>query len=185
MALSLNEIVTLFESRGAAQYGGEAINQCEHALQCAALAERAGETDDTVTAALLHDLGHLLQAENGVSESDAADRDDLHQFVALPFLRGVFSDAVLEPVRLHVDAKRYLCATDATYWAALSDASKRSLVLQGGAYSESEAQAFIAQPFAAEAVRLRRYDDLAKVPGAPTPTLAHFATTMKRVRSHG
>jgi phosphonate degradation associated HDIG domain protein len=185
MALTIDEIVALFETRGTARYGGEAINQREHALQCAALAERAGETDDTVTAALLHDLGHLLQEANGVADSSPTERDDLHQFVALPFLRGVFSSAVLEPIRLHVDAKRYLCAVDSTYWATLSDASKRSLVLQGGVYSESEAAAFIAQPFAPEASRLRRYDDLAKVPDAPTAAFSSYITTMKRVSSHG
>jgi predicted HD phosphohydrolase len=83
-------------------------------------------------------------------------------------------DAVLEPIRLHVDAKRYLCAAEPTYWASLSPASQRSLELQGGAYTSEELAGFLAQPYAEEAVRLRRYDDLAKVPKASTPDLAHF-----------
>jgi len=88
---------------------------------------------------------------------------------------------VLEPIRLHVDAKRYLCATEPSYWAALSEGSQRSLELQGGPFSEAELQSFIAQPFAEEAVRLRRYDDLAKVPGKATPDFKYFAEKLSTV----
>ena len=101
-------------------------------------------------------------------------KDDLHQFMALPFLRPLFPDAVLEPIRMHVDAKRYLCLIDPGYWADLSPASKHSLELQGGTFVESEAKVFIQQPYASEAVRLRRYDDLAKKPRKVTPPLSHF-----------
>lgn len=90
---------------------------------------------------------------------------------------------MLEPIRLHVDAKRYLCATEPGYWEGLSPASRHSLELQGGAYAESEAQVFMAQPYAAEAVRLRRYDDLAKVPQKVTPTLDHFLGILAAVSS--
>jgi len=174
MSLTLPEIQRLLETRGHKQYGMEAINQLEHALQCAHLAEQAGETPETVVASLLHDLGHLLAAErDGVTDIDP-EKDDLHQFIALPFLRALFSDAVLEPIRLHVDAKRYLCLIDPGYWAELSPASKHSLELQGGVFSEAEAERFIAQPYAAEAVRLRRYDDLAKVKDKQVPALAHY-----------
>lgn len=176
MALTLDEIVRLFESRGRQQYGGEAVSQLEHALQCAHLAEQAGETAETVVAALVHDLGHLL-----ADGHDAAHpRDERHQYVALPFLTGRFPPAVLEPVRLHVDAKRYLCTAEPGYRDTLSPESVRSLALQGGAFSPQEAERFLALPYAPEAIRLRRYDDLAKVPGQPTPALAHFVRAMMR-----
>lgn len=176
MSLSIEQIVQLFETRGSAQYGAEAVNQLEHALQCAALAEAAGEDPSLVTASLLHDLGHLLHT---LGDDPAAEGiDDVHQFYALPFLRPVFPESVLAPIRLHVDAKRYLCAVEDGYWEALSPASKRSLELQGGIYSPAEAQAFMDQPFAPESVRLRRWDDTAKTPDRPTPSLAHFARAM-------
>lgn len=182
MSLTLPEIHNLLQERGLEQYGMEAINQLEHALQCAHLAEQAGETPETVVACLLHDLGHLLAAERaGLKDHDTTE-DDLHQFIALPFLRALFPDAVLEPIRLHVDAKRYLCLIDPGYWASLSPASKQSLELQGGVFNESEAERFIAQPFAAEAVRLRRYDDLAKVKDKKVPALAHYTHHLDQAR---
>ena len=95
-------------------------------------------------------------------------------------MRARFPDAVLEPIRLHVDAKRYLCLVDPDYWAALSPASKHSLEQQGGVFSEVEAEAFIAQPFAAEAVRLRRYDDQAKVKNKVVPDLAHYVQHLQQ-----
>ena len=182
MALTLSDVTQLLTVEGENQYGGEAVSQLEHALQCAALAEQAGETAHTITAALLHDIGHLLAKTGRIQASASTESgDDLHQYVALPFLRGLFSSAVLEPIRLHVDAKRYLCATDQSYWGTLSTASKQSLIVQGGVYTPPQASEFDAQPFAHEAVRLRRYDDLAKVPAAVTPTLPHFLTIMHSV----
>ena len=181
MALSYNDIVELFEKRASDQYGREAVSQMEHALQCAHLAELAGETHETIVAALLHDVGHLIAAERAGVADDTLERDDLHQYIALPFLRGVLPDAVLEPIRLHVDAKRYLCGAEASYWASLSDASKHSLTLQGGPFNDDELATFMAQPFAEEAVRLRRYDDFAKVPQKLTPDLAYFASKLYSV----
>ena len=180
MSLSIDDIVNLFETRGASQYGGEAVSQIEHALQCASLAEKSRAAPTLVTAALLHDLGHLLH-ELG-DEPAAKGIDDVHQFIALPFLRKVFPEAVLAPIRLHVDAKRYLCAVEPGYWEALSPASKRSLELQGGTYSPAEAQVFMDQPYAQDGVHLRRWDDLAKTPGLATPDLAHFARSMQASR---
>jgi phosphonate degradation associated HDIG domain protein len=182
MALTLNDVTQLLTVEGENQYGGEAVSQLEHALQCATLAEQAGETPQTITAALLHDIGHLL-AKTGRIEARASTEsgDDLHQYVALPFLRGLFSNAVLEPIRLHVDAKRYLCATDQPYWSTLSTASKHSLIMQGGVYTPPQAIEFEAQSFAHEAVRLRRYDDLAKTPETLTPALPHFLKIMHSV----
>ena len=183
MSLTIPEIVELLGSRATTWYGQEAVSQLEHALQCAHLAERANEAPETVVAALLHDLGHMLSAERTpVADQDALPaKDDLHQFMALPFLRSLFPDAVLEPIKLHVDAKRYLCAVDAGYWAELSPASKHSLELQGGRYDDAQVRAFEDLTFYAEAVRLRRYDDLAKVPGQVTPPLAHYAALMGQV----
>lgn len=181
MSLTLNEVISLLESRGQNQYGMEAISQLEHALQCADLAEKAGESPETVVASLLHDMGHLLAASRDKQPDQNTQRDDLHQFIALPFIRNLFPDAVLEPIRMHVDAKRYLCWADPAYWADLSPASQHSLALQGGVFSATEAEIFIAQPFAAEAVRLRRYDDLAKVPNKAVPRLDHYKTHLQQV----
>ena len=183
MSLSIPDIVQLLSSRATTWYGQEAVSQLDHALQCAHLAELANETPQTVAAALLHDLGHMLSAErSAVPDQDGMPtKDDLHQFVALPFLRSRFDDAVLEPIKLHVDAKRYLCAVDAQYWDSLSAASKHSLELQGGRFDDAQVLAFESLPFYAEAVRLRRYDDLAKVPGQLTPPLSHYADVMNQV----
>ena len=177
MAISISDICTLFARKGGREYEGEGVTQLEHALQTAAQAEAEGAPPALVTAALLHDLGHLLNDQGETPTLRGVD--DLHQFAALPFLRGVYGDDVLQPIRLHVDAKRYLCATRAGYYDALSADSKRSLVLQGGVYDDAAAAAFIAQPHAEDAVRVRLWDDLAKVPGALTPPLAHFVAALE------
>ncbi len=176
--LSLQDIDTVFARRGAEQYSGEPVTQLEHALQSAALAEAEGADDELVTAALLHDLGHLLQ-ELGETPS-LRGVDDVHQYAALPFLRGLFGERVLGGIRLHVDAKRYLCATRPDYHDALSEDSKRSLKLQGGVFDAAQAQAFIAQPGAPDAVRLRLWDDRAKLAGLATPPLSHYLARARR-----
>jgi len=177
MALTLEDIAQLFAERGGEQYTGEPVTQLEHALQSAALAEAEDADDELVTAALLHDLGHLLHELGGTPTLRGLD--DVHQYRALPFLRGLFGEGVIGPVKLHVDAKRYLCATRPGYFAGLSEDSKRSLGMQGGIFNEGQAEAFIAQSGAREAVRLRIWDDRAKTAGLPTPPLAHF---LKRAR---
>ncbi|NEZ67208.1 HD domain-containing protein [Leptolyngbyaceae cyanobacterium CCMR0082] len=169
---TLDPILDLYRQRGQAQYGGEAVSQLEHALQCATLAEENGESPELITACLLHDLGHLVHhlgdnpAVRGV--------DDCHESRAIPVLEPLFPETVTTPIRLHVAAKRYLCAIDENYWASLSPASKLSLELQGGIFSQSMAQAFIDQPNAESAVKLRRWDDLAKIKNLKTPDLDHF-----------
>lgn len=178
MALSFDDIALLFERHGGTQYSGEPVTQTEHALQTACLAEQAGADDELATACLLHDLGHML-AEHGETPT-LRGIDDQHQFFAIPFLRGLFSERVLDAIRWHVDAKRYLCATRPTYYADLSDDSKRSLVLQGGVLTASEADAFIARPHADDAVKLRLWDDLAKTENLPTPDIAHFLARARR-----
>lgn len=178
MAAILDDIRRLFADRGAAQYDGEPVTQLEHALQTAHLAEQSGADDELVAACLLHDLGHLLQDLGETPTLRGVD--DVHQYAALPFLRGLFSERVLGGIQLHVDAKRYLCATRPGYHEALSDDSQRSLVLQGGPFDEAQAAAFIARPGAAEAVQLRLYDDRAKTAGLATPPLAHYLARARR-----
>ena len=176
MALDIDDIIELYRTAGAARYGMEAVSQEQHALQCAQLAEQAGCPPLLVAAALLHDLGHLVKVERRAGDA----KNDLHEFVAIPFLRGMFPEAVIEPIRMHVDAKRYLCATQPGYWDTLSPASRRSLELQGGPFTTDEAQRFIAQPFAYNAVSLRRLDDCAKSPTAITPGWGHYRRVLER-----
>ncbi|MDQ6639255.1 MAG: HD domain-containing protein [Pseudomonadota bacterium] len=189
----------LFAHHGAAQYSGEPVTQLEHALQTAHLAEQSEASDELVTACLLHDLGHLLYvhaptvaplpapgagaAGVGAARRPAVEQgetptlrgiDDTHQYFALPFLRSLFADAVLDAIRLHVDAKRYLCQVDGGYYQRLSADSKRSLALQGGVFDPAGAAAFLAQRGARDAVLLRQWDDRAKQADLATPSLAHF-----------
>lgn len=177
MSLSISDICILFARKGGRAYDGEPVTQLEHALQTAARAEASGASPAIVTAALLHDLGHVLNDQGDTPTLRGID--DVHQYAALPFLRGLFDDDVLSPIKLHVDAKRYLCATRGDYFDALSVDSKRSLALQGGIFSKEQAEVFIAQPHAHHAVEVRLWDDLAKIAGAPTPPLAHFVPIME------
>ena len=181
MSLSISDICILFARKGGRAYDGEPVTQLEHALQAATRAEESGASAAIVTAALLHDLGHMLNDQGNTPTLRGID--DVHQYAALPFLRGLFDEDVLAPIKLHVDAKRYLCATRGDYYEALSVDSKRSLVLQGGVFTAEQADAFIAQPYARHAVDVRLWDDLAKVAGAPTPPLAHFVTVMEAAQS--
>lgn len=155
----IDDICRLFETKGGLHYG-EDVTQLQHAVQCAALAERDGYGPHMVAAALLHDIGHLL---TGLQE-DAAEHgvDDVHEDVGDRWLRRHFPPAVTEPVRLHVAAKRYLCAIEPEYRRKLTEASDRSLMLQGGPMSAEEIAEFEALPFSADAVQLRRYDDEGK-----------------------
>jgi phosphonate degradation associated HDIG domain protein len=175
----IEKIVGLYQAKGGRAYEGEGVTQLEHALQSAHAAERAGAPPELVCAALLHDIGHLLN-DRGETPTLRGE-DDLHQYMALPFLRPAFPEAVLGAIRLHVDAKRYLCAIRPGYREALSEDSKRSLELQGGVFAPAQAERFIRQPFAADAVKVRLWDDAAKVPGQPTPGLAHFEAILRTV----
>ena len=179
MALNLQDIRALFDTWGALAYSGESVSQLEHALQSGALAQQEGASDELVAAAFLHDLGHLLNRQGETPTTRGVD--DLHQYYALPFLRSVLPDSVLEPIRLHVDAKRYLCAVDTAYFGCLSPDSVRSLQLQGGVFSDEEAAEFAARPYASDAVKLRRWDDRAKETGKATPDLDVFLSIVDRV----
>ncbi|KVN05674.1 HD domain-containing protein [Klebsiella variicola] len=178
MALTPEEIRGLYREHGHVAYSGEPVTQLEHALQSGLLAEEAGADDALVAAAFLHDLGHLLNRQG--ETPSARGIDDLHQYYVLPFLRPILPDAVLEPIRLHVDAKRCLCRIDAGYYESLSPDSVRSLALQGGIFSDAEADAFLQRPHAADALRLRRWDDTAKVAGKATPDLDRYMEIVVR-----
>ncbi|MDB5965980.1 MAG: hypothetical protein JWQ72_2480 [Polaromonas sp.] len=186
MALQIHEIGALFVAHGEDPYGAEAVTQEQHALQCAHLAERAGAAPALIAAALLHDLGHLIKPGNPVRKPGRPGGlraiDDAHQYMAIPFLRGLFPDSVLEPIRLHVDAKRYLCFVDKHYWASLSPVSQHSLAPQGGASTLEQARDFVALPFANDAVALRRWDDQAKDPTATPPSWEHYSGVLQSAR---
>ena len=169
---AVDRILGVLEESGAEQYGDEAVSQLQHALQCAHLAECSGAPDPLVVAALLHDFGHLIHKLG----EDAAARgiDDRHEALGRKYLSRWFGEEVTGPVGLHVDAKRYLCATDPAYFDCLSPASVRSLELQGGPFSEAEAAAFIALPHARDALAVRRWDEQAKDPKAVTPGLDRY-----------
>lgn len=167
----VDSIFALFDRLGGAHYG-EAVTQLEHALQCAHHARSAGDPDALVAAALLHDIGHLLQKQG----EDAADRgvDARHERIGAAWLAQGFGAQLAEPVRLHVEAKRYLAAREPGYLEALSSASSQSLALQGGPMSEAEADAFTATPGFETSVRLRRYDELGKVEDVEIAPLADY-----------
>jgi len=175
----INAIAELFEHEGRAAYFGEAVSESEHALQAADLAARDGADDALVVAALLHDVGHLL---HGLGET-VADRglDGRHEEVGHDWLARWFGPAVAEPVRLHVAAKRYLCATDPAHLDQLSPSSLRSLELQGGPFTPSDIMAFKRNPHHEAAVRLRHWDDAAKVPGLNVPPFDAYRPRMGKL----
>jgi phosphonate degradation associated HDIG domain protein len=176
----VDDIRELFDRNGGSLYGGEEVTQLEHALQAAMLAETEGADASLIVAALLHDIGHLLHDLPEDAPDDGVD--DVHELLAYMWLREHFGPEVTEPVRLHVDAKRYLCAVEPEYRASLSAASLQSLELQGGTFSAAEVRAFEQRPFFEAGLRLRRWDDQAKVVGLVTPNLNHFLSYIALVR---
>jgi len=178
------EILRLFESAAARAYGLSGVSQLEHALQAAALAEKAGSSKELVVAALLHDIGHLV---HDLGESAAVRGiDDRHESLGSAYLSRLFPPEVSEPVRLHVPAKRYLVATEETYSGLLSADSVRSLALQGGPMNADEQEAFQREAFWRDAVSLRRFDEEAKVRGAATPALVdHLPLIESCLRDRG
>jgi phosphonate degradation associated HDIG domain protein len=166
------ELMDIFVGRATRRYGLSAINQLQHALQAATLAEADDAPPATVLASLLHDVGHMIHHLG----EDPAGRgvDDVHEELGARWLAERFAPEVSEPVRLHVAAKRYLCAVESDYFGKLSPDSVRSLGLQGGPMSADEIEQFRRNPLHAEAVRLRRFDEAAKDPRATTPDFDHF-----------
>jgi len=178
MSLSIGDIRALFEARGGRPYEGAPVTVLQHALQSAALAQAEGAGESLVAACLLHDLGHLLD-EHGAPSGPGAGGDDLHQYAVLPFLRGTFGDAILDPILHHVEAGRWLCRERAGYFEALPLDAKRGLMQQGGAFTAEEAGVFAARAHAQDAIRLRLWDDRARVRGLATPDWAHFEDVLR------
>ena len=172
------QIIHLFESKGGSLYGGEAVTQLEHALQAADLAKKNHASDSLIAASLLHDVGHLLHDLPEMASEDGID--DVHEELAARFLKEYFTDAVTEPVKLHVQAKRYLCAVEPGYYESLSQPSKTSLALQGGIMVDQEIEEFQKNPYYNDAVSLRKWDDLAKVSNLDCPNLNEYIILIEK-----
>lgn len=176
---AIDEIFEALETRGSDLYGTHRVTQAEHALQCAANAEAAGAPPTLVAAALLHDFGQMLHGLG--RDTPLRGIDNRHEIVGADWLAQYYPPAVTEPIRLHVPAKRYLCAAEPGYWDKLSEGSKRSLVVQGGPFSPQQVDEYLALPYAREAARLRQWDDEAKVPGAVTRTFEDYRELLMSV----
>lgn len=176
-AHAVAEVIRLFDERGDSLYGGEAVTQRAHALQAAALARQADAKPALIAAALLHDVGHLLHA----LPDDAPEQgiDDMHERIAANWAARQFGMEVAEPIRLHVAAKRYLCAAEMGYLESLSAPSRLSLQLQGGPMSAEELDRFREWPHFDDAIRLRYWDDAAKIPGLPVPGLETYIDLLR------
>ena len=172
-------IADIFERRGAESYLGEPVTMSEHMLQGAWLAEQDGAPEELVAAALLHDIGHYTSEFGTYSPDDVEDKhhDEAGGEVLAPF----FPPVIVECVRLHVSAKRYLCATDPTYFAKLSPASVHTLSLQGGPMSAEEVAEFRRNPFHDEAVRVRIWDEGGKVADMKTRAFRDYVPLLERV----
>jgi phosphonate degradation associated HDIG domain protein len=170
-------IVELFNNKGGDLYGGEAVTQLEHALQTAHFAEQENASNALIAAALLHDIGHLLHD----LPDDATDKgiDDVHEELGAQFLEKYFLKEVVEAVKLHVNAKRYLCLMEAGYYSTLSPTSQASLILQGGIMTNKDKEAFEKNEFYREATKLRRWDDLAKDPTLITKPIEFYTEIIK------
>ncbi len=172
------EILAIYGARGAGAYFGERVSMTEHALQSAWFAHSEGAPGVLIVAALLHDIGHLL--------ADVPERladwtsDARHEESGARWLARHFGPEISEPVRLHVPAKRYLCATDAQYVARLSAASAHTLKLQGGPMSPSEVTRFESERYFRDAVRVRHWDDQGKVAGLRTPPLDAYLSLLEQ-----
>jgi len=174
-----DEVLAIYGARGSGAYFGERVSMTEHGLQAAHFAQLQGAPETLIVAALLHDIGHLLATVPDAIEDWRSDAH--HEATGARWLAQRFPPEVSEPVRLHVAAKRYLCATEPAYFAQLSSASVHTLKLQGGAMSAGEVRQFAAEPFYKEALRIRRWDDQGKVAGLMTPDLDSYRTMIERV----
>jgi len=181
MSSLIDRLEALFQQRGAEAYLGEPVTISQHMLQCAALAMAENASEALVAAALLHDIGHIAGPGGEYRPDDTEDRH--HDEGGAAVLEGHFPPLVIEAVRLHVAAKRYLCATDLSYFAKLSPASRHSLELQGGPFDEAGVDDFESMPFHREAVRVRRWDDSGKVEGVTVPSFADLRPLLERVSS--
>lgn len=172
-------IADIFERRGAESYLGEDVTMSQHMLQAAQLAEQAGAAEPVIVSALLHDIGHYTN--EFPEDALAQGTDNLHEEAGARVLSPFFPQAVTDPIRHHVAAKRYLCATDPDYFGKLSAASVHTLNLQGGPMSKDEAAAFARQPNLDAIVQVRIWDDQGKDPAIVTPPFGHYAPMIQRV----
>jgi [1-hydroxy-2-(trimethylamino)ethyl]phosphonate dioxygenase len=175
----VDEIFGMFERFGDLAYG-EDVTQREHALQAAHFAVQDDAPDALVAAALIHDVGQFIEQAGDAAESEG--RDARHEHLGGDYLARFFPPEVVEPIRLHVDAKRYLCAAEPGYLEKLSAASSLSLSLQGGPFTLDEMAEFRGRPHAAEAVRLRRYDDLGKQRDLVVAPLESYRALLESLR---
>ncbi|MEU9865357.1 phosphonate degradation HD-domain oxygenase [Streptomyces sp. NPDC047971] len=173
----LDILAALFDGEGSAAYLGEAVTQAQHMLQAGALAETAGAPPHLIAAALLHDVGHFRGTVTGRDLMEHGT-DNRHSHTGADWLGQWFGPEVTEPVRLHVAAKRYLCAVEPGYADLLSEASVHTLAVQGGPMTDAQARAFAAHPGAGDAVAVRRWDEQAKDPDLPTPDFDHFRSLL-------
>lgn len=174
MENAILEIKQLFENQGDNEYYGENVSQYEHAAQAAILAKRQGYDEEVQIAAFLHDIGHLFPAQTEEELMEVYGRKN-HESVASDWLRERgFSEKIAILVENHVNAKRYLTYLDEDYYEALSEASKQTLMFQGGRMTEREAKDFEQNPYFELIIKMRRWDEAAKVEAMKLPTLEHF-----------
>jgi [1-hydroxy-2-(trimethylamino)ethyl]phosphonate dioxygenase len=167
-----DDVFALFARRGNSAYFGERVSMTEHSLQAAYFAREESAPDELVVAALLHDVGHLIEDVPDQLEDWTSDLH--HEESGARWIEARLGPQIAGPVRLHVPAKRYLCATDPDYVAMLSEASIVTLGLQGGPMTPDEVLQFETKRFHSQAVRLRRWDDQGKVAGLKTPGLPEY-----------
>jgi phosphonate degradation associated HDIG domain protein len=172
-------LADIFKRRGGEEYLGEPVTMAEHMLQGACLAEQQGEDEEIIVATLLHDIGHFTSEFGTFSMQDTHDK--YHEEAGAKVLEPFFPAIVIDCVRHHVAAKRYICATDPKYFGELSEASRHSLKLQGGPMSAEEVAEFEKRPNVQEIVKVRHLDDAGKVAGMVTPGFAHYAPMVQRV----
>lgn len=177
----LGDIRELFARYGADHYG-EGVSLESHMVQTACLAEAEGAPPHLIAAALLHDVGHFLHPDAKFAATQGQDLE--HEALGSAWLSRGFGPEVTAPIALHVQAKRYLCAVEPAYFNDLSAASRLSLSLQGGPMGLHEAEAFALRPGAADAVRLRRWDDLGKDDSRSHTGIARFDDLLLAVRAH-
>ena len=175
----ITTIVNIFTNQGDEEYLGEPVTISEHMLQAAHFAAEAGADEVTIVAALVHDIGHFTSEHGSFTMEDTKDR--FHEHAGARILEGAFPPLVVEAVKNHVDAKRYLCAVDSAYHDGLSDASVYSLKLQGGPMNADERAAFEENPYLDQILLVRRCDDKGKVAGLEVPPLDHYLPMMRRV----
>lgn len=168
-------------------YGNAGVTMVEHMLQTAALAERAQAADTLVAAALLHDIGHFgtdfpwhrMSSEHRQMLRRRIDRH--HEQAGAQLLQPYFAPEITEPIRLHVAAKRYLCAVEPEYLGKLSPTTRHTLALQGGPMTASEVVTFEDTAYAPQAVTLRRWDEQATAPGRKTPAGEHYRALLEHL----